>query len=84
MNKKYPCACSMLHDVFCGTGSDIIYYACIFSTAQSFTDCKDDKKYVVVSARVHPGESNASWMLKGLVDFITGDSKEANVSVMKF
>lgn len=43
--------------------------------------CRTRKKHVVVSSRVHPGESNASWMVKGLVDFITGDSKEAVVSV---
>ena len=29
------------------------------------------------AARVHPGESNASWMMKGVVDFITGPSQQA-------
>ena len=28
------------------------------------------REYVFLSARVHPGESNASWMMKGLLDFI--------------
>lgn len=32
------------------------------------------KRAIVVSARVHPGETPASWMMKGLIDFITGDS----------
>ncbi|CAM9151585.1 unnamed protein product, partial [Phaeothamnion confervicola] len=32
---------------------------------------------VVLSARVHPGETNASWMMKGILDFLTGPSLEA-------
>ena len=40
----------------------------------------DEKKAVVVSARVHPGETNASWMMKGLLDFITSSDPIAKVS----
>ena len=32
----------------------------------------DDKKTVVLSARVHPGESCASYMMEGFLDFLTG------------
>jgi len=35
------------------------------------------KKGVVISARVHPGESNASWMMKGVIDFLVGSTPEA-------
>ncbi|KAJ3112655.1 Cytosolic carboxypeptidase 2, partial [Physocladia obscura] len=35
------------------------------------------RKGIVLSARVHPGETNASWMMKGAIDFLTGDSKQA-------
>ena len=35
------------------------------------------KKGVVITARVHPGESNASWMMKGVIDFLISDSVEA-------
>nr|XP_036218366.1 uncharacterized protein LOC106625653 isoform X4 [Bactrocera oleae] len=35
------------------------------------------KKAIVVSARVHPSETPASWMMKGLMDFITGDTLTA-------
>ena len=30
------------------------------------------KKYMIVGARVHPGESNASFIMQGLIKFITG------------
>jgi len=32
---------------------------------------------VVLSARVHPGETVASWMMKGLIDFLIGNTREA-------
>jgi len=35
------------------------------------------KPYIVISARVHPGESPASFMVEGFLDFLTGDSDEA-------
>lgn len=38
------------------------------------------KKGVVVTARVHPGETNSSWMMKGFLDFITSADPVANVS----
>lgn len=36
-----------------------------------------ERQYVVLSARVHPGETNASWMMKGVLDFLLGESKVA-------
>ena len=35
------------------------------------------KKYIVVTARVHPGESNSSFIMEGFLEFITGDSAKA-------
>jgi murein tripeptide amidase MpaA len=35
------------------------------------------KKGIFISARVHPGESNASWMMKGVIDFLVANTPEA-------
>ena len=32
---------------------------------------------IVLSARVHPGETVSSFVMKGIIDFLLGDSKEA-------
>ncbi|CAK1551904.1 unnamed protein product [Leptosia nina] len=42
------------------------------------------KKAVIVTARVHPGETPASWMMKGFMDFVTGDSNQARELREKF
>jgi hypothetical protein len=52
-------------------------YLTITSRKLGEPDGKTKKKGVFLSARIHPGESNASWMMKGIIDFLVGDSKEA-------
>lgn len=37
------------------------------------------KRCVVISARVHPGEVPASWMMRGMLDFLTGETAEARL-----
>ena len=34
---------------------------------------KGEKRYIVISGRVHPGETNASWVVKGMLDFLTSN-----------
>jgi murein tripeptide amidase MpaA len=42
------------------------------------------KKGIFLSARVHPGESNSSWMMKGLIDFLVSNAPEARALREKF
>ena len=42
------------------------------------------RKGVIISARVHPGETNASWMMKGCIDFLLSDQEEARELRRKF
>lgn len=37
------------------------------------------KKGVFISARVHPGESNSSWIMKGIIDYLVSAAPEARV-----
>ena len=39
------------------------------------------KQGVVVTARVHPGETNSSWMMKGLLDYLTSNAPDAKVLI---
>ena len=39
------------------------------------------KRAVVVTSRVHPGETNSSYMMRGFINFITGPSPDAKVGV---
>lgn len=36
------------------------------------------REIVVFSARVHPGESNSSWMMDGLLQFLTSEHLQAD------
>jgi hypothetical protein len=35
------------------------------------------RKAVILTARVHPGETQASWMLQGVIDFLVSDDETA-------
>ncbi|XP_055371529.1 cytosolic carboxypeptidase 1 [Condylostylus longicornis] len=59
-----------------------VYYLTV--TAPSEDEEIKKKKAIVVSARVHPGETPSSWMMKGLMDFITGDTNAAKRLRHKF
>lgn len=44
------------------------------------SECEEKpRRGIVISARVHPGETNSSWMMQGLIDFLVSDSDYAKV-----
>eukprot|EP00466_Bigelowiella_natans_P021692 jgi/Bigna1/84729/fgenesh1_pg.249_\ len=63
----------VLCETLCGNDCDVL-------TITDF-DCSNEeiksRRAIVASARVHPGESNASWMMKGLIEFLLGKSSKA-------
>lgn len=45
---------------------------------------QEGKTYVVISSRVHPGESNASWIMRGLLRHLTSNHPNAHILRDKF
>ena len=43
-----------------------------------------DRRVVVLSSRVHPGETNASWIMHGLLDYLTSQTREAHLLRMNY
>ncbi|KAI8438708.1 hypothetical protein MSG28_011121, partial [Choristoneura fumiferana] len=43
-----------------------------------------DREIIFLTARVHPGESNASWVMDGTLSCLLGDSETANALRSKF
>jgi cytosolic carboxypeptidase protein 2/3 len=35
------------------------------------------RKAIILTARVHPGESNASWMMQGVIEFLVSNHEKA-------
>ena len=52
---------------------------CLSITAPCDPDQLRKKKGIVLTARVHPGETVGSWMMKGAIEFLTGNSREAEI-----
>lgn len=46
-------------------------------TSMGTPEALKKRRGVIVSSRVHPGETNASWMMKGVIDFLMGPSPDA-------
>ncbi|KAK9728680.1 Cytosolic carboxypeptidase N-terminal domain [Popillia japonica] len=59
-----------------------VYYVTI-TTPQVPGDNRK-KQAIVITSRVHPGETPASWIMKGFLDFLTGDSGPAKELRDKF
>lgn len=52
---------------------------CDFIGITNWAIPRKEKKVIVVIARVHPGESNSSWIVHGLINFLLGNNPEAQV-----
>ncbi|XP_054002015.1 cytosolic carboxypeptidase 2 [Hylaeus anthracinus] len=59
-----------------------VYYLTI--TAPTLEEEVKRKRGIVITARVHPGETPSSWTMKGIIDFLTGDSDQARVLRERF
>ncbi|KAL0100470.1 hypothetical protein PUN28_019658 [Cardiocondyla obscurior] len=59
-----------------------VYYLTI--TAPTHEEQVRRKRGVVITARVHPGETPSSWTMKGIIDFLTGDTNRARELREKF
>ncbi|NXX82129.1 CBPC3 carboxypeptidase, partial [Urocolius indicus] len=63
-------------DVLCHSlAGNTVYVLIITSPTKSGRHSK--RKAVILTARVHPGETNSSWIMKGFLDYILGDSGQA-------
>ncbi|XP_016772529.2 cytosolic carboxypeptidase 2 isoform X1 [Apis mellifera] len=58
-----------------------VYYLTI--TAPTYEEVQR-KRGIVITARVHPGETPSSWTMKGIIDFLTGESNQARVLRERF
>jgi hypothetical protein len=58
-----------------GNNVDLITITSYLSPPEAITH----RKGVVIMSRVHPGETNASWMMKGFIDYLTGPTLDAKI-----
>jgi cytosolic carboxypeptidase protein 2/3 len=45
-------------------------------TSKNNLENMSKRKGVFITARVHPGESVGSWMMKGVIDYLTDENNE--------
>ncbi|CAH3186518.1 unnamed protein product [Porites lobata] len=65
--------------VLCRTlAGNFVYILTVTNPSRRPADA-EAKHGVVVTARVHPGETNSSWMMKGLLDYLTSNAADAKL-----
>ncbi|KAF7224809.1 cytosolic carboxypeptidase 2 isoform X2 [Nothobranchius furzeri] len=65
--------------VLCQSLAGNAVYVMTITSRQANRLNTSSKKAVVVTARVHPGETNGSWVMEGFLDFLLGDSEDAQI-----
>ena len=76
-NKKHM----FIREPLCTTVGGCI---CEMITLTSEKTLIENKKTVVLSARVHPGETVSSWMMKGILNFLMGNSASAEALLERY
>ncbi|CAM9120534.1 unnamed protein product [Bubo scandiacus] len=66
-----------IHILCHSPAGNIVYVLTITSPPRNGKGTK--KKAVILTARVHLGETNSSWIMKGFLDYILGDSDKAQL-----
>lgn len=65
--------------VLCRTlAGNFVYVLTVTNPSRRPADA-EAKQGVVLTARVHPGETNSSWMMKGLLDYLTSNAPDAKL-----
>ncbi|TRY99704.1 hypothetical protein DNTS_002239, partial [Danionella cerebrum] len=65
--------------VLCRSLAGNAVYVLTITAASSSAAEHKAKRAVVVTARVHPGETNSSWMMQGFLDFLLSDLPDARL-----
>eukprot|EP00042_Codosiga_hollandica_P040428 m.348044 g.348044 ORF g.348044 m.348044 type:complete len:1083 (-) comp55863_c0_seq1:70-3318(-) len=69
------CRLRILCKTLAGNNCDLLTITNFDSDQESIRS----RKGIVLTARIHPGESNSSWMMKGVIDFLTGPDPDAEI-----
>ncbi|XP_056373676.1 cytosolic carboxypeptidase 3 isoform X2 [Hyla sarda] len=65
--------------VLCHSLAGNIVYVLTITNPTAATKDPKKKKAIILTARVHPGESNSSWMMKGFLDYILSSRSDARL-----
>lgn len=66
-----------------GNNCDVLFITDFELETSSSTE-KDLRPCIFLTARVHPGESNSSWIMKGIIDHLLGDTDVAKALRARF